>query len=289
MLDPKDPPRFLVFCNVVKGKLDPYLGRQTKSRAVVDYLEGAQAQRAQGKGAALLYYARFLDHPDDLIAEDAFLEFARSGDEQVGQVAKRLNPTQLRGLLRNPKLDADRVSLFAFLLGNCGDAGDAKLLRQRIDQAQADDMRALDGLLGGYIALRPLEGWKLTREILTNHHSNFLKKYAALRTVRFYMGWQPTTTKASMILAYQQVIPDGEMADLAVEDLRRWKMWDLTSLVLSQYGKSTHDAPIVKRGIIRYALCCPLPEAQRFLERVRARDAELVRDIAESLEFEKNN
>ena len=289
VLDPKDPPRFLIFCNDFKGKLDPYLGRQTKSRAIVDYLEHARTERAKGRLAALQYYATFLDHPDDIIAEDAFLEFARSADEDVGQAAKKLQPARLRALLQNPKLDADRVSLFAFLLGNCGAASDADFLRKHIEKAKVDDPRALDGLLGGYIALRPQEGWKLVKEILGNPQYNFLRKYAALRTVRFYMGWQPALTKASMADAYQLLIPDGEMADLAIEDLRRWQNWDLTSLILAQYGNKTHDAPIVKRGIIRYALCCPLSEAHRFLERIQGRDVELIRDLRESLNFEKKN
>jgi hypothetical protein len=288
VLDPKDPPKFLIFCNVFKDKLDPYLGRQTKNLAVVEYLERAKKERALGKETALLYYAQFLDHPDDMIAEDAFLEFARSGDEEVGQVAKKLNPSRLRTLVQNPKLDADRISLFAFLLGNCGAASDADFLRKRIESAQGDDMRALDGLLGGYMAMRPKEGWKLARDILNDRHNNFLKKYAALRAVRFYMGWQPAASKASMLAAFQVVIPDGEMADLAMEDLRRWKQWDLTPLILAQYGKSTHEAPIVKRGILRYALCCPLPEAGSFLEKARGRDGDLIRELAESLEFEKN-
>jgi hypothetical protein len=298
VLDAKDPPRLLMFCTALGGKLDPYLGRQIKSRAVADYLERAKVERAKGKVAALLYYANFLDHSDDLIAEDAFLEFARSADAEVGQVAKKLQPARLRVLLKNPKLEAERISLFAFLLGNCGDASDVNFLRQRIDRAQggskgavstADNSRGLDGLLGGYIALRPPEGWKLVRETLHNPGNNFLVKYAALRTVRFYMGWQPAQAKSLMLDAYRLVIPDGEIADLAVEDLRRWKIWDSTSLILAQYGKSTHDAPIIKRGILRYALCCPLPEAQRFVDQVRSREPELVRDLAQALEFEKQN
>ncbi len=271
VLDAKNPPRFLIFCTINKDKLDPYLGRQTSNPEVVDYVDRARAERAKGKAAALAYYARFLDHPDKVIAEDAFLEFARSGDEEVGEAAKHIQPARLRAALQNPALDPDRISLFAFLLGNCGDARDATSLRKRIDEAKGEDLRALDGLLGGYIALRPQEGWKLTAGILSSPGANFLKKYAALRTVRFYMSWQPALTKAPMEQAYRHAISDGEMADLAIEDLRRWKMWDLTPLILAQYGKATHDAPIVKRGILRYALCCPLPDAQRFLDRARAR------------------
>jgi hypothetical protein len=283
VLDNKDPPRFLIFCNVVKGKLDPYAGRQTKSRAVIDYLEQAQGERAKGRTAALLYYARFLDHPEEVIAEDAFLELARSSDAEVGELGKRLDPARLRTLLQNPKLDANRISLYAFLLGNCGTREDADFLRKRALDAQGDEIRALDGVLGGYIALRPAEGWQLARDIVTSPRSSFLKKFAVLRTVRFFMGWQPVPTKPAMLAAYRLMIPDGEVADLAIEDLRRWKTWDLTPLVLAQYGKPTHAAPIAKRGILRYALTCSLPEARQFLDRLRGPDAELIRELAESL------
>ncbi len=288
VLDTKNPPKFLVFCTDVKGKLDPYLGRQTKSLAVVDYLENAKVARAAGKVAALQYYAKFLDHADELIAEDAFLEFVRSSDEEVGQAAKKLQPAKFRALLHNSKLDADRASLFAFLLGNCGDATDAGFLRKRIDGAKSsEEYRALDGVLGGYIAMRPKEGWKLVQGILADAQPNFLKKLAALRAVRFYMGWQPAQSKEVMLAAYRSVIPNGEMSDLAIEDLRRWKMWDLTPVILAQYGKTSHDAPIVKRCILRYALSCPAPEAQRFVEKARERDGEIIRDLAQALEFEK--
>jgi hypothetical protein len=287
VLDSKEPPRFLVFCDVYKGKLDPYLGRQTNSRAVVDYLLEAKPERAKGKVAALQYYARFIAHSDTVIADDAFLEFARSTDEEVGQAAKKLSPALFRAQLQNPKLDADRLSLFAFVLGNCGDAGDADMLRKRIKQANPDDVRALDGLLGGYIALRPKEGWQLTQGILADQRNSFLKKFAALRAVRLYMGWQPAATKEHMLGAYRFALADGQMADIAIEDLRRWKTWDLTPAILAQYGKATHDTQIVKRGILRYALCCPLPEAQQFLDGIRSREAAVLRELAEALEYEK--
>ncbi len=191
VLDAKDPPRFLVFCNVVQGKLDPYLGRQTNSRAVVHYVEDARSERTKGKQAALRYYARFLDHPDDVLAEDAFLEFARSGDQEVGQAAKRLDAAPLRKLLRKPTLDADRISMFAFLLGNCGDAGDAAMLKKRIASAQGEDMRALDGVLGGFIALRLREGWQLTQDILADAGPAFSKNMPPCERCAFTWAGNP--------------------------------------------------------------------------------------------------
>ena len=41
--------------------------------------------------------------------------------------------------------------------------------------------------------------------------------------------------------------------------------------------------PITRRAIIRYALCCPLPEARQFVERIRTRETELVSEIEAGL------
>jgi hypothetical protein len=77
------------------------------------------------------------------------------------------------------------------------------------------------------------------------------------------------------------------MADMAIEDLRRWKWWDLTNEVLAQYGKTTHAAPLVKNAILRYALCCPEPAAAAFVKNVRAANPAWVREVEESIEFER--
>src|SRR5262245_13735361 len=42
-IDPKNPPKFLIFCDIFNGKLDPYRGVPVQSAAVADYLKGALA------------------------------------------------------------------------------------------------------------------------------------------------------------------------------------------------------------------------------------------------------
>jgi hypothetical protein len=56
--------------------------------------------------------------------------------------------------------------------------------------------------------------------------------------------------------------------------------------VLDLFGKKSHDVPVIKRAILRYALQCPLPRAVRFVEEQRRRDAEWVRDTEELLKLE---
>jgi hypothetical protein len=83
------------------------------------------------------------------------------------------------------------------------------------------------------------------------------------------------------------MIVQGELADLAVEDLRQWKLWDLTREVLGLYGKKGYDSPITQRAIVRYALSCPSDHAARsFLAGRRRQEPDLVKEVEESLQFE---
>src|SRR5438132_4894704 len=185
IIDAKDPPRFIVFCDIARERLDAYQGRQVRSKAVLDYLEGAKAYQGKDRTEALKYYERFLDHADETIAEDAFLEFARSTDAEVGAASRHLDPEKLRGLVQNPKITQDRLSLFAFLLGACGKEREANLLRKLLSEPDDRLSEALDGLLAGYINLQPAQGWDMAGKILNDARQPFNARFAVVRTLRF--------------------------------------------------------------------------------------------------------
>jgi len=286
VLDAKNPPQLLFFCDVIKGRLDPYHGR-TASPALLEYLQKTLPERGKSRVQALLAYAKYLDHADPAVADDAFHEFAKSKDEDVGRASKLLDRALVRRLMQKAKDDPDRLSLFAFLLGGCGDQHDAKSLRALLEPPSHNLARAMDGVLAGYIQLQPKEGWSLAYKMLGDRKQQFAVRFAAVRTLRFYHGWQPKESQSQVLHGLSLMIPDGEFADLAVEDLRQWRLWELTTSILAQYGKVSHAAPITKRSIVRYALCCPLPEAREFVERVRRSDPETVKDLEEYLQFER--
>jgi hypothetical protein len=287
-VDAKNPPKFVVFCDVVGGKLDAYRGFPARSPAVVDYLRGALDLEGQPRSQALLYFFRHLDHADPDVAADAFLELARASDQELGTIAGQLAADKLRRLLQDPQTPAERLNLFAFLLGACGGARDADLLRSLLRQATPRTTEALDGLLGGYIQLRPREGWELALAWLRDGHKPFRERFLVLRALRFFYNWKPAATRREVLRGLALALEQGDLADLAVEDLRRWQLWDLTPAVLAQYGKESHAAPIVRRALVRYLLSCPQPEAGRFVAELRRQDPELVKELEEALQFERN-
>src|SRR5262249_46284785 len=146
---------------------------------------------------------------------------------------------------------------------------------------------ALGGLLSGYIQLRPREGWELALAILRDSRRPFTERLAVLGMLRFYHGWKPEETRREILRGLEALLPQSDLADLAVEDLRRWQLWDLTGEVLALYGKKDFDAPIQRRALVRYALSCPRAEANRFVAQLRKQDPDLVKDVEEALQFEK--
>ncbi len=285
-VDPKSPPKFLVFCDVINGEIAAYRGSPVKSGAVVEYLQAAAALPAD-RVKQLLFYFRYLDHPDAEIAQDAFLEFAKTQDADIARVASKLDPARLKKLIIDPATPPERLGLFAYLLGASGGPAEALFLSELLTDTSERLRPAFGGIVAGLIQLDPKSGWARTHAILSDKNRPFSERLAALGALRFFHGANPTAARDEILRGLAGVLTQGDLADLAVEDLRRWQWWDLTKDVLALFGKPTHSAPIVKRAILRYALSCPLPEARELVARVRGSDPELVQDVEESLRFEK--
>jgi hypothetical protein len=286
-VDPKNPPRYLVFCNVEKNQLDAYRPLEVRSAAVVDYLRGTAALDPKDRPAMLFYFFRYLDHADPDVRTDAYLEFARASDQEVGAVAKRLDPEKLRRLVNDPQTPAGHIGLFAFLLGACGGERDAAFLRGLLDKPTERTVSAMDGILAGYAQLQPRQGWEFALGVLKDPKKPFTERDAVLRTLRFYHGWKGDEHRREILEGLRSLLPQGDIADLAIEDLRRWQWWDHTATVLALWGRPTHNAPIMKGAIVRYALSSPQAEATEFVKKVRAQEPDIVRRQEEILQFDK--
>ena len=108
-------------------------------------------------------------------------------------------------------------------------------------------------------------------------------RLSAIGAVRFFQAGRGAECKADVLKCCAALLPHGDFADQAIEDLRRWGYWELTADVLAQFAKPTHAAPIVKRCIVRYALTCPTEEAKRFVAAVRQAEPKLVEAVEEQL------
>jgi hypothetical protein len=286
--DPKSKDKFLVFCDVFKGKIDPYRGMAVKGdSSIARYLEGALKVKDKDVSARLHYFFDYLDDADIEVSNDAYKEFANADYKDYRDMAKTLPADKIAGWLRDPNTPSFRYGLYASMLGHCGKEEHAKVLRSLLDDPDKRVSSGIDGILAGYILLQPKGGFDYLTGILKDTGKDFTLRYAGLRAVRFFWDSRPDVVGHPQLLAAAcELLEQSDIADLAIEDLRKWQQWQVADRILALSRKSSHDVPIVRRAILRYALCCPGKEAAAYVEEQRKKDARLVQDAEELLKLE---
>jgi hypothetical protein len=280
--------KFLVFCDVFKGKIDPYRGVPVQADSdMVKYLTSAQAVKDKDVSARLRFYFDYLDNKEIEISNDAYKEFGNADYKDYRDMAKKLPADKLVGWLKDPNTPTFRYGLYASMLGHCGTDKDAKVLRAMLEDPQKRISTGVDGVLAGYVMLKPKEGMEHLRGILKDAKKEFMLRYAALRAARFFWDSRPDLLdKKDLVDGVCQLLEQSDIADLAIEDLRRWNRWEVSDRVLVLQDKSGFDIPIVRRAILRYALSCPEKKAAEFVNQYRKRDPEMVKDAEELLKLE---
>jgi hypothetical protein len=284
---------YLIFCDVYKGKVDPYRGVVLEGNGdVVKYLQGSLKIKDKSIPARLRYCFDFLDNPELEISLDAYREFAQADYKDYRDIAKKLPADKIAGWLKDSKTPAYRVGLYASLLGHCGKEKHAQVLRKMLDDPDKRAGSGVDGLLSAYIMLDKDTGWKYLCGVLSSAKEDFQVRYAALRAVRFLWEIRPDLVKPKELVAgLCLLLEQGDIADYAIEDLRKWKCWEAADKVLalaSDKYKKTHDGSAIRRAVLRYALSCPkkVSKAAEFVAAQRKQDKEFVEDVEELLKLD---
>jgi hypothetical protein len=279
-----DKYKFLVFCDIYKGKVEPYHFIAFKNDSdVAKYLKGAQEVKEKEMVARLAFFFPYLDSADQEISNDANKEFGNADYKDVREAAKGMPPDKIAGWLKDPNTPAFRYGLYALLLGHCGNAEHGKVLRAMLDDPRKRLSTGIDGILVGYTLLQPKEGWKYTHDLLKDSNKEFALRYAGLRAARWFHNVRTDVVdKKDVETGVSSLLDQDDIADLAIEDLRKWGCWEQTDRILELYGKKSHDIPIIRRNILRFALQSPEKKAAEFVAERRKQDAKSV-ELAEEL------
>jgi len=283
--------KFLIFCDVFKGKVDPYRGMPVRGDDMPTYLEGATKVKDRKITERLRFFFDYLNNEDEELATDALKEFGNVDYPEYKEIAPHLPADKVAGWLKNPKTPSYRFGLYASILGHASKhkAEDAKLLRSLVEDPEKRVASGVDGILASYIMLQPKEGWQFLRGILKDPKQEFLMRYAALRAARFFVDYRADIiAKKDAVEAVRLLLDHPDIADLAIEDLRKWKCWDQTDRILNLLNKESHDVPIIRRAILRFSLSSPEKAAKAYVEEQRKRDEQSVLDAEELLKIEQN-
>ena len=146
---------------------------------------------------------------------------------------------------------------------------------------------SLGGHLAGLAALDGDRGWKHVTAVITDPTRQYAERLAAINTLRYLQGTHRDGVKPQVVACYKTLMTQPDLADLAIEDLRRWGYFDATAEVLALFDKPTHTGRLVRRAIVQYALTAPGDAAKAFVTELRATDPKLVASAEELLKRQR--
>lgn len=207
----------------------------------------------------LPYFLKFMENPEDTIANDAFAEFSRARYEDVVALQKELSAKTIRRWIDELQpTEQLRLGFYALLLGLCGTTDDeAFLARQVLVATPPDQVRlGLDGMMGGYVLLTGAAGLdRLIEARLDRPDQPDGDIYAFINTLRFLWQYPPAGLPKSKIeTTVTRLLDRPAFAEVAIHDLARWNHWGVTDRVLGLYGQFPFDDTTSKTKIINFAL-----------------------------------
>jgi hypothetical protein len=258
--DPKDVAQATVlssavFTNYRNVTVDAYRGDDIPEKSKLpDYLEATYKMADKPAVERLAFYFEHLESNELFISSDAYNEWGYADYKDVKAVAPKLPTATILKWMRDPATLGSRIGLYGMLIGHSGKKEYAEELRKLLDHPEGKYGIGLDGLLAGYVLLDPKAGWDYLFALISDTKKDFLTRSAAMRTVRFFHDDRPDVLKPEQILsAYKQLLSQPDICDFAIDDLRKWRNFDLTNEVLALAELETSEA-IVKRAILKYAL-----------------------------------
>ncbi|MFQ3651778.1 MAG: hypothetical protein SNJ75_15750 [Gemmataceae bacterium] len=293
-LDPTiidDKHRILLFCELVNEKIDAYRGVVVKQgSSLPTYLAEAIKTHAKSPVERLKFFFGYLDDPEPEVAMDAYREFANSDYKEFAAMAKDLPPERIIKWLKSPDTQPFRIGLYASMLGHCGKPEHVAVLKELLaDPERRGAGSGVDGLLAAQVLLNKSEGWKALQAALRDTKEDFNYRFAALRAVRFFHEFRPEFIPLKdRVEAVCILLAQDDIADMAVEDLRKWKQWDVADRVLALTKTPAYkEVNVIRRSILRYCLQCKGHEgAAAYVAARRKEDPEAVSDAEELLKLE---
>ncbi len=293
------PTKYMVFFNVVNGDIDPYRGVAVNPDSKLpEYVKGALEVKQKDIVTRLRYFFDHLESPDIEISGDAYNEFAYAEYKEVIQLAPTLPADTLLKWLKAKDTRASRFGLYGLLLGHCGKAEDAKELRKLLDDPDRKFSSGLDGMVMGYILLDKKAGYEYLMKLVSDPEKEFLVKHAGLKALRFFWEYRDDIQKfrKEEVLSRKQLL-DGmisliahpDIADMPIDDLRKWKVWEATDTVLKYAKLDSHNSlPINRRAILKFALAASAADpknaaAVEFVAQARKEDPDRVKLIEDLL------
>ena len=238
----------------------------------------------------LAFFWSHLEDKEDLLARDAYDEFARAPYDVVKALKKQMDRNQLVNWIDNPDIPASRRRLYFTLLGVCGSNKDNVLLERLLNSSDKKDKAGLDALAACYLTLNGAAGLPLLEKLyLKNTESEYAETYSIIQAIRFHGTSEQIIPRPRLVESLRHVLERPPVADLVIPDLARWEDWSQIDRLTRLFKEADEKTSWVRVPIVNYLRACPLPAAKTSLVELEKIDPGAVRRAKTFFPFTNNN
>ena len=214
----------------------------------------------------LIFLQRYLEDEDDLLARDAYDEFAGAEYEHVRGMKDHMDRDQLVAWINDPNIPASRRRVYLMMLGVCGGKKDMKMLEGFMRSSDRKKKAGLDALIACYLTLKGPKGLELVDELyLANKKADYTDTYSAIMALRFHGTEEDVIDKQYLVRSLRHVLERPELADLVMPDLARFEDWGPMDRMMDLYRHEDRQNQWLRVPVVNYLRACPLPRAKALL------------------------
>jgi hypothetical protein len=214
----------------------------------------------------LRFFLTYLEHADDMLARDAYDEFARAPYSAVRMVKGDLDRAKLIEWIQDPSIAPNRRRLYFTLFGIVGTKDDIELLERMLQSEDRKQRAGLDALVGCYITLKGVDALPLIEDLfLKNEGAEYADTYAAIMALRFHGTEGGIVTRDQVLRSLRCMLERPKVADLIISDLARWEDWESMPRLVRLFKEADDKSSWVRVPVINYLRACPKPEAEAYI------------------------
>jgi hypothetical protein len=213
------------------------------------------------------FFQSFLEDQDEMLARDAFDEFAKADYTKIKSMKENMNHDQIVAWIQNQEIPASRRRLYLVMLGVCGSEDDLPMLEAAMKSSDRRARAGLDALIACYLTLKGDSGLPLIEDMyLKNKKSDYADTYSAIMALRFHATEGGVLKRERVVSSFKHMLSRPELADLVIPDLAQYEDWSATDELFELFKNADEKSTWVRVPVINYLRRCPLAHAKDLLK-----------------------
>jgi hypothetical protein len=225
----------------------------------------------------LAFFQDFLEDKDEMLARDAYDEFARSSYTALQDLKPRMKREQLIAWIKDKDIPASRRRLYLCMMSVCGTKDDIPFLEEMVRSTDSHARSSLDALIASYLSMKGADGLPLIEELfLSNKDAAYSDIYSAIMSLRFHGTEGGVIDRKRLVESMRLLLKNPKLADLIIPDLARWEDWESLETLVVLFKEADDKTSWIRVPVVNYLRSCPLPRAKEALAELEKIDPQSV-------------